>query len=40
MVDLILLAVIFGAAYGGFRLGAKYKTIAAAVKDLLGKVTG
>lgn len=27
MVDLILLAAIFGAAYGGFKLGNKFATL-------------
>lgn len=29
MIDLILLAAVGGAAYGGFVLGAKYKTLPA-----------
>lgn len=37
MIDLILIATIGGAFFGGFSLGAKYGTLRAAWDDFFGK---
>lgn len=37
MIDLILIAAIGGAFYGGFHLGNKYQTLSAAWKGLFGE---
>jgi len=37
MIDLILILVILGAAYGGFLLGARYKTLRSMIEEITAK---